>query len=529
MSSFAKWLSVCMAMAVVLPVASARAAGKSDLDALKRTAVVQVDRQAKLVQEIVDSVFSFSEPAYQEFATQKYVGAILKKHGFRFETGVAGIPSGWVATWSHGSGRPVISLNNDEDDLRGLSQMPGVLKREPIVPGAPGHGEGHNTGVGGMVVAAIVLKDLMEKNNISGTIQVWPGIAEELVGGKAYYVRAGVFKDVDAVLSTHVGDALATSFGRDPTTGLVSVQYSFTGKAAHAGADPWDGRSALAGVELMDAGIQYQRQFYRPSARTHHVITDGGDQPNIVPAHATVWYYFRENSPDRIRENYESGNRIAAGAAMMTGTTMTHRLIGEAWPGWGNEPIAQAMQANIERVGMPAWSKADKAYALAVQKTLGLKPVGLKEKVDAIGKPIADPHGGYSDDIGDVMWTVPTVRLLYPSNIPGVPFHTWQAALAEATPIAHKGAVADAKVLVLTALDMYLKPELLAAAKAYFEDVQTRTVKYRSFLAPDDAPAIHINDAVMEQYRPLLEKHYYDPAKYDSYLQQLGVAYPARD
>lgn len=528
MSKCAKFFFVCVATAVVLPIASAAAAAKPDLDALKRVAITQVDGHAKLVQEIVDSVFSFAEPAYQEFATQKYVGTILKQHGFKFQTGVAGMPSGWVATWSHGSGRPVISLNNDEDDLRGLSQMPGVLQRQPIVAGAPGHGEGHNTGVGGMVVAAIVLKELMEKNDISGTIQVWPGIAEELVGGKAYYVRAGEFKNVDAVLSTHVGDVLATSYGRDPTTGLVSVQYSFTGRAAHAGADPWDGRSALAGVELMDAGIQYQRQFYHPSARTHNVITDGGDQPNIVPAHATVWYYFRENSPDRIRENYESGNRIAAGAAMMTETTMTHRLIGEAWPGWGNEPIARAMQANIQRVGMPVWSKADKTYALAVQKVLGLDTVGLNEKVNAIGTPIADPHGGYSDDIGDVMWTVPTVRLSYPANIPGVPFHTWQAALAEATPIAHKGAVADAKVLVLTALDLYLKPELLTAARRYFDDVQTKSVKYRSFLAADDAPDIHINDAVMGQYRPLLEKHYYDPAKYNSYLQQLGVPYPAQ-
>lgn len=218
---------------MLLIVASSVIAQTVDIDALKDELVAQVESRQKLVQEIVDSLYSFAEPGFEEFETQRYLTGILRDNGFEVELGTAGLPSGWVAHWSNGTGKPTISLGTDVDALLGLSQTPGVTTFQPQVEGGPGHGEGHNTGMGGVIVAALVLKEIMEREGISGTIQVWPGIAEELLGGKAFYVRAGVFDDVDAVLFSHVSNTFSTSYGQSSGTGLVSVIYSFTGQTAH--------------------------------------------------------------------------------------------------------------------------------------------------------------------------------------------------------------------------------------------------------------------------------------------------------
>lgn len=515
-----------VALLLAFSIANVVAAQPSNLEDLKAEAVSEVEARGKLVQEIVDSLFSFAEPGFQEFETQRYLTTLFEENGFKVEKGIGGIPSAWVATWSNGTGEPVISLNSDVDALPGLSQMPGVTSQEPMVEGGPGHSEGHNTGMGGVAVAALVLKDIMERENLSGTLHVWPGIAEELLGGKAYLVRAGLFDDVDIVLSTHVGSRLSTGYGRSNGTGLVSVIYEFEGQASHAAVAPWAGRSAADAVELMNVGINYRREHFRTTSRTHYVILNGGDQPNIVPDYASVWYYFREVDPEVIRQNFEIGNRIAEAAAMMTDTTVTHRVVGAAWPSWNNKPVAEAMQLNIEAVGMPEWTEADVAYAKAVQTAIGREPVGLETEVGTIGLPAVNPTGGPSDDIGDVTWTVPTVRLSYPSNIPGNTVHHWTASLASATPIAHKGAAASAKVLAMTALDLLLTPELIADAWSYFTDVQNKDIQYESFLGAGDLPAISMNEEMMQKMRPLLEPFYYNPSQYGTYLEQLGIEYP---
>lgn len=511
------------ALLLGLVVAGTAAAQPVDVDALKSDAIAGVEARVDLVQEIVDTLFSFAEPGFQEFETQEYLTTILADSGFEVELGVAGIPSAWVATWTNGTGGPVISLNSDVDALPGLSQMPGVTEQEAMVEGGPGHSEGHNTGMGGVVVAALVLQEIMQKQDIAGTLHVWPGVAEEILASKAYMVRAGVFDDVDVVLSTHVSSRLSTGYGRSNGTGLVSVIYEFEGTTSHAAVAPWSGRSAADAVELMNVGINYRREHFRTTSRTHYVILEAGDQPNIVPDFASVWYYFREVDPENIRENFEVGNRIAEAAAMMTDTIVTHRVVGAAWPSWNNQPVAEAMQANIEAVGMPEWSEADIAYAKAVQTAIGRDPVGLVTEVGEIGLPAENPTGGPSDDIGDVTWTVPTVRLSYPSNIPGTIVHQWTAALASATPIAHKGAAQSAKVLAMTALDLLTDPELVAEAWAYFNDVQNQEIKYESFLGEGDEPAIDMNEAMMSELRPLLEEFHYDAEQYDTYLEQLGI------
>jgi aminobenzoyl-glutamate utilization protein B len=492
-----------------------------DIGALKSAASAEVERRQDLVQQIVDQLFSYSELGFQEVETARYLTALLEKNGFTIERGVAGIPTAWVASW--GSGKPVIGFMTDVDCIPRASQKPGVAYHHPLVAGAPGHGEGHNSGQAVNVVAALALKQLMMQSKIPGTLRLYPGVAEELLGTKAYLVRAGLFKDVDLVLGVHVGAELETSWGQ-LGTGLVSVQYAFHGKAAHAAQKPWAGRSALDAVELMNIGWNYRREHLPLTQRSHYVVVNGGDQPNVVPSEASVWYYFRELDYPRIKELFELGNTMADAAAAMTGTTVTRRIVGSAWPDHLNKVIAEVQQKNIERVGMPQWSEADQALARALQKEIGVKVEGLKTEVSKLEAPKEVMAG--SDDIGDISWNVPTVYLRYPANIPNLPGHSWENAVAMATPLAHKGSVAGAKVQAMTALDFLLQPEAVKQAWAYFTDVQTKDLKYAPLVGPDDTPAVEMNKEKMERFLPELRKYYYDPTKYRSYLEQLGIRYP---
>jgi aminobenzoyl-glutamate utilization protein B len=348
------------------------------------------------------------------------------------------------------------------------------------------------------------------------------------VGTKAYFVRDGFFKDVDVALFTHVGNDLGVSWGDREGTGLVSVEYTFRGQTAHSAGAPWRGRSALDAVELMNIGWNYRREHLPLEHRSHYVVTDGGDQPNVVPRTASVWYYFRQTTYPRIKELWQIGDDMAKGAALMTGTELAGtRVLGSAWPQHMNKVIAETAWANIQKVGMPQWSDADQRLAKAIQKELGSREQGLSLKIaETLPGPVRENRGGGSDDIGDISWNVPTITLRYPSNIPGLPGHNWSNAIAMATPIAHKGVTAGAKVQAMTIVDLLTRPELVKQAWDYFRDVQTKDVTYEPLIRPQDKPATHMNKAIMEKYRPQMKKYYYDASRYKSYLEQLGITYP---
>lgn len=517
--------------AVLAGSAMAAPAAYSDaqIEALKARAVAGVESRAKLAQEMTDEIFSFGELGFQEVETSRYVTGVLEKNGFTVVRGVAGLPTGWTATWTNGTGGPVIAVGSDIDGIPKANQKPGVPRHEPLILGAPGHGEGHNSGQALNVVAALAVKDIMEKEHIAGTLMLWPGVAEELVAGKAFMVRDGVFKGVDATIFTHVDSNLVTTWGQPMGTGNVSVKYSFHGEAAHAAGAPWRGKSALDAVELMDMGWNMRREHLRPEQRSHYVITDGGDQPNVVPSEATVWYFFREQTFENIQKNYALGNKIAQAAADMTDTTVEHHVVGTAAPQHFNRPMAEAAQANIDKVGMPTWTPQEQAFARAVQRAVGAKEEGLDLKVKGLEPPKEKPESGGSDDIGDISWIMPTITLRYPANIPGLPGHHWANAISMATPVAHKGVVAGAKVEAMTLLDLMTRPELLAQAKAYFKDVQNKDQHYIPMLTAEDKPQIQINADTMARFRPEMRKYYYDPKKYPSYLDQLGIKWPYED
>lgn len=498
---------------------------KKQIEKLKNEASEIVLNNHKQTQVMVDKIFSFAELGFQEEESSKYLTGLLEENGFEIKTGISGIPTAWLATWSNGEG-PTIALGSDVDCIPKASQYPGVAYHKPMVEGAPGHGEGHNAGIPLNISAALAVKQIMEREDIGGTLILWPGIAEELVAAKAWYARDGVFDDIDICIFTHVSSNLSVSYGQAGGTGLISVEYSFEGEAAHSAGSPWRGRSALDAAELMNVGWNYKREHLHPLKRSHSIFTDAGDQPNVVPSKASIWYYFRDVTYEGIMEMYEDANNIAAGAALMTDTKMTSRILGTAWPRHFNKVIAENMYENIKRVGLPEWSEDDQALAKAVQEEVGSNPRGLSTELSNLGLPVTTPRSGGSDDIGDVSWVVPTVTLRFPSNIPGLQGHHWSNAIAMATPIAHKGATAGARAEAMTIIDFLLKPELVDQAWDYFNNVQSKETKYQPMIGENDMPPIYLNKKIMEQFRPEMKKFYFDETKYDTYLEQLGITYP---
>jgi len=499
------------------------------LEDLKAEAEQMIRDQAKLAQEIVDHLFSFGELGMQEFETQRYLTGLLEEEGFDIELGVAGMPSAWTATWSNGSGEPVIALGSDVDGIPQSNQKPGVAYRDPILSMAPGHGEGHNSGQAVNIVAAIVVKELMEREGVNGTLLIWPGVAEEQVASKAYFVREGVFEDVDVNLFTHVGNNFGVSWGQGGGNALWSVQFRFTGETAHSAGSPWRGRSALDAIMLMAQGWEFKREHLRPAARSHYIIVEGGDQPNVVPQTATIWFYFRERDYDLTKEQYDAAVLMAEGAALMTGTEVdTIMTVGAAWGRHFSKPVAEVTYSNIQAVGLPDWSEDDIRFAEAFQREMGVDVTGLADSIRALRGPVdlSQSLGGGSDDIGDVSWNMPTVTLSYPSNMSGGPGHNWANGIAMATPIAHKGAVAGARVQARTLLDLFLDGETVEAAWTYFNDVQTAETVYTPFISPTDQPAIWLNEEIMARWRPEMRPYYYDSNRFSTYLEQLGIEYP---
>lgn len=528
-SRIRKLLMVVAALAVATPVALLAQDADPRLDRLKEEALQKVQERSKLVQEIIDQLFSYGELGMQEFETQKYLTGLLQKNGFTIELGVAGMPSAWTAKWSNGTGKPFIALGSDVDGIPQSSQKPGVGYRDAVVSMAPGHGEGHNSGQAVNIVGALAVKEIMQRENISGTLMIWPGIAEEQVASKAFYVREGIFKGVDVNLFTHVGSNFGVGWGQSGSNALWSAQFRFRGETAHSAGSPWRGRSALDAVMLMATAWEYKREHLQPAARSHYIITEAGDQPNVVPQAATIWFYFRERDYEGTKAMYDAAVKMAQGAALMTNTEIdTIQTVGSAWSGHFNKTIAEVTYANIQKVGLPDWDEDDVALANGLQRELGQEERGMNTEIGEMRGPVnmARSLGGGSDDIGDVSWNMPTVVLSYPSNMPGGPGHNWANGIAMATPIAHKGGVAGAKVQALTLLDILLKPSVVTDAWAYFNDVQAKEHTYTPFISATDKPAIFLNAEIMAKYRPLMRPFYYDASKYDNYLQQLGIEYP---
>jgi aminobenzoyl-glutamate utilization protein B len=461
-----------------------------------------LDRNAKAIATLNDSVFYFAELGMQEVETARLMGGLLETGGFRLERGISGFASGFCAT--AGSGGPVIAVHTEYDANPDNSQASGVAEQRHIIEGAPGHCEGHNTNAAVLVASALAAKAAMDKFGLPGTLKIFGAPAEEQLISRPYFVRDGWFDDVDVAFADHIATAYSVGYGLIQSA-LISATFTFHGETAHAGVSPWKGRDALDGVVLMDMGLAQYREHMLPGMRAQRVITKGGDQPNVVPRLASVWWMFRDSTADGALGLFEQAKKIAEGAALMTNTNVEVDVMSAVWPVRGNRTLAELVQREIERVGVPDWSQEEDDLARAVQERAKVPVVGLKRTIDPLrGAAMQKPA---ANDAGDISWKVPMVKFYFPANIPNTNSHHWSAGVALATSIAHKGALAGAKVLAASIVQCLKDPAVVEEAKRTFKE-ELGGVAYRPLLPRDQKPPVDLNRATMEKYRPLLAQHY---------------------
>lgn len=461
-----------------------------------------IERNRDAMACVSDSVFFFGELGMQEHCTSGLLCSLLEEHGFTVERNLSGFPTGFMATY--GTGAPVIALHAEYDSNPANSQRSGVTEREEIVPGAPGHCEGHNVNAAVLVASALAIRHAMQEFKLGGTLKVVGAPAEEQLVSRPYFVRDGHFDDVDVAFHAHILDELKTDYGLIQNAS-ISADFTFHGESAHAAMWPWRGRDALDAVVLMDMGVAQWREHMRTTMTAHRVITKGGDQPNVIPALASVWWYFRDSTAEGARGLFEQAKKIAQGAALMTNTTVEVGLRSAVWPVLGNQAMAEVVQRNIEAIRMPSWTDEEQVFARTLQSRAKVSEDGLRTGVTSLLGPSRQIPA--SNDAGDVSWKVPMTRIWFPSNVPHIPFHHWTGGAALATSIAHKGAVVGALAVAWSALDFLKDQALVHRAKQCFHDATAGTV-YQPLLQPDQQPPIHLNAQLMQKFRPLMEPFY---------------------
>lgn len=474
----------------------------SNLNAAKSHCYDYLDRNAEAVACLNDNIFYFAELGMQEFETAKLMTALLEEAGFKVERGISGFPTGFCATF--GSGHPVIAIHTEYDSNPDNSQASGIVEQTAIVEGAPGHCEGHNVNGAVLIASALAAKSAMEKFGLKGTLKVFGAPAEEQLVSRPYFVRDGWFDDVDLAFHNHIAGNFGVGYGLIQAA-LVSATFTFHGETAHAGVAPWRGRDALDGVVLMDMGLAQYREHMTPTMRMHRVITEGGDQPNVVPRRASVWWYFRDSTAEGAGELFEQAKRIAEGAALMSNTKVEIDVMSAVWPVRGNRTLAELVEREIETVGLPNWSEEEDALARAVQAKVNVPVEGLARRYAPMKGPAVQKAA--ANDAGDISWKVPMVKLYFPATVPHISFHHWVAGVPLATSIAHKGAVAGAKVMAASIVECFSNPAVVGEARRTFKD-ELGGVEYRSLLPPGQKPPVTLNRATMAKFRPLMAAHY---------------------
>ncbi len=451
--------------------------------------MIDADR-ADLVR-LSDDIWEFAEVGLQEYRSARAQEEYLRQRGFEIETGVAGMPTAFVA--SRGSGDPVIGFLGEFDALPGTSQKT-TPNPDPLEEGKPGHSCGHNLLGVAALGAAVALAEALEQAGVRGEVRYYGCPAEETLVGKVFMVKDGLFDDVDAALTWH--PAAVNAVRMDSTSAMNSVKVRFYGRSSHAAGAPEVGRSALDAVELMNVGANYLREHVIEEARIHYVITDGGGEPNVVPPEAEVWYYVRAPERDEVEEIYERLLRIAEGATLMTDTEMEVNFLSGCYNKLVNRPMAELVQENFEYIGAPRFAEEDHAFAKSMleylpegQRKSTLRSMKNRYAVDMSDVvlhedilPMTEPQGrrgGGSTDVADVSWVVPTIEFSAASSVLGAAGHSWQVTACSGNNIGHSGMMVAAKVMALTALDLVEDPGKLEEAKKALEE-SVRDNPYKS-------------------------------------------------
>jgi len=459
------------------------------LGAVQKTAVATVEAQRKNILGVNQSIWEFAEVGLEERKSSALLVRKLKEAGFKVKTNVANMPTAFVA--SYGTGRPIIGVLAEYDALPTLSQKVSP-RREPIKAGAPGHACGHSGLGAGAFGAVLAIKEAMAKHKLKGTIRLYGTPAEETVIGKVFMTLDKQFHDLDVCLHWHPSSKNRAFAGSSKA--LVSVKFTFDGVAAHASGTPENGRSALDAVELMNIGVNYLREHVKEDARFHYVITNGGGAPNVVPAKATVWYFVRADKHTDVERYFKRVRDIARGAELMTKTKLTVRLDTDCHELIPNLPLAQVLQKNLRAIGAPKFTGAEKLFARRLQQPLmdsfGKKfPLALDESIHPL-EPNPKPSKG-STDVGDISWHVPTCGINTTCMIAETPGHSWQDVACIASTVGQKGIIYGAKVLAVSAIDLFQNPKAIAAARADWQN-RMKDRKYTTLIPKGQKPPLKI-------------------------------------
>jgi len=468
-------LAILLIFAATLPAAD------------KESLLKQMDARASHYGDISRQIWEFAEVGYKEQKSSELLKSELRNAGFTLQENVAGIPTAFTAAW--GQGKPVIAVLGEYDALPALSQE-SIPERKPLLDGAPGHGCGHNLLGTASLFAAISIKDWLADKKIAGTIRFYGTPAEEGGGAKLYMARAGVFQDVDAVLSWHPGDSNMAS--KQSSLAITSAKFRFYGKPAHAAAAPELGRSALDGLMVMANAVEFLREHVPDSTRIHYIVTHGGAAPNVVPEFAELFLYARNPSMPVLDGIWNRIVKCAQAGALATETRMDMEIIDSNYNVLPNDALTTLVDRNLHLVGGVTYTREEQAFAERIRKTLpleGARPLGSQEG-------IVTPAEGYfsaSTDVGDVSWIVPTAALNTATWVPGVPAHSWQSTACSGMSIGRKGMLVAAKTLALTAVDLFTDPAELKAARASFEQRRAGH-EYQSRIPADHKPPLNYRD-----------------------------------
>ena len=448
----------------------------------KEEAVASIEKHKPELINLSDQIWGFAETALRETRSSKVLADYAEKQGFQVKRGVAGMPTAFVA--SYGQDRPIIGILGEYDALPGISQKAQPVK-EALEAGSAGHGCGHNLFGAASLGAAVAIKELIAAGKLKGTIRFYGTPAEEAIGGKIYMAREGLFKDLDVCMAWHPDDKIRADV--DSSQAIVDFIVEFKGKAAHAAADPWNGRSAVAALEFFTTGLNRMREFVKPTARMHYVIQKGGDVPNVVPEYSRVWCWLRDSKRTGVEELLSRARKIAEGAALMAGVESKLTVQGGDYEMLANLTGARIIHANMTWLGPIQYTVEEQEFAKAIQRATNIEPKGLNGAVQPLEPPKKDPEGG-STDVGDVSWIVPTLHLSVTTAPESAPWHAWPVVACGGMSIGHKGMAYAAKTLAATMVDLFEDEKAREAIRAEFKEKSQGEV-YRPYV-PDGPPPV---------------------------------------
>jgi aminobenzoyl-glutamate utilization protein B len=430
----------------------------------KQAAASTIEARRGELTALSDEIWRYAETALKETRSSKALADYAERNGFRVTRGVASMPTAFVA--EAGSGRPVIGIMGEFDALPGISQKAESTKTA-LEPGAAGHGCGHNLFGVGSLAAAMAVKDLIAAGKLKGTIRFFGTPAEEAVGGKLYMLREGVMDGVDVMLAWHPSDE--TEADTKSTQALLDIQVEFQGKAAHAAYDPWNGRSAVDGLELFTHAVNLMREHIHPTARMHYAIINGGDVPNVVPERAKVWIWLRDLEMKSVEEMYARLQKMAEGAALAAGVKSVVSIRGGDWNMNVNMTGQRILHSNLAWLGPLEFTTAEQDFAKAIQRETGVAEKGLHQEVKVFDANPGPAEGG-STDVGDISWKIPTLNLSVTTAPADAPWHGWPVVACGGMSIGHKGMIYAAKALAATMIDLYKSPQSIASIRKEFEE-----------------------------------------------------------